>query len=283
MHAAFSGSRGEGREQAGPYRLLEVIGHGGRTTVYRAETPSGVPVAIKIPRRDVDRLTRATRLLQEYAVLARIDHPNVVRLLDSGELRDGTPFVVFELVSGDSLARIIERSGPLPLQRVRHLGMQLLRGCGAVHAAGFVHCDVKSANLLVHATEAGDVLKLVDFGAAGLLGTLGGGGTPAYLAPELVAGGAPSRASDIYACGAVLYEMLAGSPPVTGATVRDLLLRRALLPVDPPSVRRGGSAVSSRLDAVILGALAKNPAARPTSCDDLAASLADALLSGVAS
>ncbi|HWU85910.1 MAG TPA: serine/threonine-protein kinase [Kofleriaceae bacterium] len=284
MHAAFSGPRGgRGREHVGSYHLLEVIGRGSRSTIYRAQAPGGELVAVKIPRPEVDRLTRATRLMHEYAVLGRITHPNVVRLLDAGELGDGTPYLVFELVGGESLARIVERTGPLPLRRVHGLAVQLLSACAAVHAAGFVHCDINSANLLVEATGDGEAVKLVDFSAAGLLGTLGGGGTPAYLAPELISGSAPSRSSDIYACGAVLYEMLTGTPPFTGATVRDLLLRKTLLPIDPPSSRRGGSAIAPRLDAVVLGALARIPAARPASCDELARAFTEALFVGVAS
>ena len=284
MDVAFIRTRGgEGRDHAGPYRLLAVIGRGTRSTIYRAATPGGLPVAVKIPRADVDRLTRATRLLHEYAVLARIDHPNIVRLLDGGELGDGTPYLVLELVPGEPLARIIERGGSLPLPRIGRIAARLLAGCAAVHAVGYVHCDVKSANLFVHATEDGDAVKLVDFSAAGLLGTLGIGDTPAYLAPELIAGSAPSRASDIYACGAVLYEMLAGAPPFAALTGRDQLLRRALLPVDPPSALRGGTAISPQLDAVVLSALAKSPAGRPASCDMLARAFAEALGAGDAS
>lgn len=277
MHAAFSGPRGgEGRDHAGPYRLLAVISRDSTSTLYRAAPPGGTAVAVKIPRPDVDRLTPATRMMHEHAVLSCIAHPNIVRMLDTGELEDGRPYLVFELVPGEPLARIIKRQGPLPLQRIGRIAAQLLSACAAVHAAGFVHCDIKSANLIVHAMEAGDAAKLVGFSAAGLLGTLGGGGTPAYLAPELIAGGAPSRASDLYACGAVLYEMLSGTPPFTDAPGHDLLQRRALLP-DPPSARRGDSAIPPRLDAVVLGALVRSPAARPASCDELARAFAGAL------
>jgi serine/threonine protein kinase len=284
MHPAFSGRRGEAnREHAGPYRLLEMIGRGSTSTIYRAQAPGGPPVAIKVPRPDVDRLMRLTRLMHEQAVLARISHPNVVRLLDAGDLGDGTPYLALELVAGEPLARIVEHAGPLPLRRVRWIAAQLLGACTAVHAAGFVHCDITSGHVLVAPGEEGEVVKLVDFSAAGLLGTLGGGGTPAYLAPEVIAGSAPSRASDLYACGAVVYEMLAGTPPFTGVTSRDILLRKTLLPVEPPSARRGGADISPQLDALILAALAKTPAARPASCDELSRALGEELLAEVAS
>jgi serine/threonine-protein kinase len=256
--------------QAGRYRLLEAIGRGGMSTVYRAAAPDGSIVAIKILRAGLGvHGVLAPQLRHERSVLAQIDHPNVEHAIDDGSLEDGTPFVVLELARGESLVRLA-RGGPLSLARVAAIGRQLLAAVGAVHAAGFVHGDIKSANVVVDSTATRDVIKLVDFGLASAPGTSGNAGTPSYMAPELIAGGSPTHASDIYAIGIVLYEMLTGRPPFAGSTVRELLLRQSFLIADPPSSRRSLDDLSPQLDALILRVLAKDPAARPVSCAALA-------------
>ena len=211
---------------AGRYELIRPLGHGAMATVDLAhDVELERPVALK---RLAENLARdedlQRRFLREARLAARLAHPNVVRVFDVGE-DDGRPFIAMEYVEGETLAELVAERAPLPAAEAARLGTQMCAGLAAAHAAGLVHRDVKPQNLLL---RTDGVLKLGDFGiAAGHDGTrltLAGTvlGTAGYLAPEQARGEEVTAAADIYAVGAVLYELLTGEPSRTAGSLAEL-------------------------------------------------------------
>lgn len=203
---------------AGRYRLDVEIGRGGMGEVWRAydETLArAVAVKLLLPQ-DTDA-TAASRFRLEAQTAGRLNHPNLVGVLDFGEY-DNRLYLVMELVEGDSLARVLSVSGALPAERVAQLAAQAAAGLAAAHQQGIVHRDVKPANLLL---DAGGTLKIGDFGIARFLDDPGAAltatgqivGTGLYLAPERALGRPAGPASDMYSLGCVLYQLLSGRPP----------------------------------------------------------------------
>jgi eukaryotic-like serine/threonine-protein kinase len=257
---------------AGRYRIERELGRGGMATVYLARDEElDRAVAIKILHEHLagDESFYA-RFLREARLASRLSHPNVVRVYDAGEAED-RPFIVMEYVHGAPLAR----SGRLPAGRVVELGMQACTGLQHAHDAGLVHRDIKPANLLV---RDDGVLKIADFGIARAVestrhtqvGTVLG--TAAYLAPEQVAGADASSASDVYALGAVFYELLTGRPPYTFGSLVDLAAQQADGMIVP--VRDVESSVPPELEAAVMHALARDPRFRPASAAELGQELA---------
>ena len=210
------------------------------------------------------------RFVREARLAARLADPHVVRVYDVGD--DGSrPFIAMEYVDGETLAELLRRRGALPVDEAVGLGIQLCHGLAAVHRAGLVHRDVKPQNLLLRTDGQ---LKLGDFGIAlgadGTRLTVAGTvlGTAAYLAPEQARGEDVTAAADIYAVGAVLYELLTGRPVRTPSTLAEL----AEVPeIEPPA------GVTPAVARVVLGCLAAEPGDRPPSAVDVAHELAAAL------
>jgi len=261
---------------AGRYRVERPLGHGAMATVDLArDVELDRPVALKRLAEDrarEDDLRK--RFVREARLAARLADPHIVRVYDVGE-DGGRPFIAMEYVEGETLADLVARRGALPPDEAVELGVQLCHGLAVVHGAGLVHRDVKPQNLLLRKDGA---LKLGDFGIAftvvGTRLTVAGTvlGTAAYLAPEQARGEDVTAAADIYAAGAVLYELLAGRPARSPATIAELAEVAEFAPPEgaPPP-----------LAAVVLSCLAAEPAARPPSAADLAHELAAALpLSG---
>lgn len=206
----------------GQFRLGAQIGSGAAGAIWEAERISdGCRVALKLLRTAVahDSLA-ADRLRREADALGLSWHPNVVELLDDGHLPSGVAYIVMERLHGESLARRLERTGPLSLDELLAVALQACDALEAIHAAGVVHRDIKPSNLFLAETSAGVRLKLVDFGVAQIAWaetrlTRSGMalGTPGYMAPEQEEGGVVDGRSDLYALGGVFYEMLTGSPP----------------------------------------------------------------------
>jgi serine/threonine-protein kinase len=194
-----------------------------------------------------------------------------VAVIDYSVLSDGTPYIVMEHVPGRSLARVIAEQS-IPLSRAVDLFEQILGALAAAHDAGIIHADVKSDNFLVERTGGRDHVTMIDFGLARVAGSsvetdLEGGelmvsGTPEYMAPEVVVGDAPVRASDLYGAGVILYELLTGATPFGGGTAREIMLRHARDTVVSPSLRRPDRDIPHALDLVVVHALAKRPEAR---------------------
>jgi serine/threonine-protein kinase len=257
----------------GRYRLERALGSGGMAVVYCARDEElSRTVAVKLLAEHLmeDREFRQ-RFLREARVAARLSHPNVVAIYDAGE-DDGRPFIVMELVEGETLGNVLARRGRLPPHEVVELGIQAAAGLAHAHARGLVHRDVKPHNLLI---RTDGVLKVADFGIARAVasatrrltsaGTILG--TAAYLAPEQASGETVTAAADIYALGAVFYEALTGSAPFEGRTPFELLTARQRDAVVPVSDRAAG--VPPALEEIVMRCLARKPEYRPASAGEL--------------
>ncbi len=268
---------GSGSTIAGRYSVGETLGRGGMGEV-RAGRDLRLErdVAIKFLSREVAARPKARdRFDAEARAAARLSHPNIVVVYDSGE-HEGVPFLVMERLPGRSLADELTR-GPLAAERVRTLGVEVLAALGAAHAAGIVHRDVKPGNVLL--TPEGTV-KVADFGIAksvdGVDLTTTGMllGTPSYLSPEQLAGQPATPASDIYAVGVMLYEALAGTKPYTGPS--PLALARAVEAGRPTPLHSLRPDAPPDLVAVIERAMEKEPTRRFATADAMAAALTGA-------
>ncbi len=265
----------EGRIVGNRYRLGEVLGRGGMGEVLLAEDLQlRRTVAVKMLHADLlDHRDTRRRFEDEARAAARLTHPNVVGVYDIGEHR-GAPYLVMERMDGPSLAAVLTR-GPLPAERVRRLGLDVLGALAAAHAEGIVHRDIKPSNVLL--TSMGDA-KLADFGAAksnrGRSHTVFGVvvGTPAYLAPERLAGEAASTRSDLYSVGVLLYEALAGRRPFSADSAL-----RALSAANRAELDRWyqGQPTEALLAAVIERAIEVDPAARYGSAAEMAHALSE--------
>jgi len=260
---------------AGRYELVRPLGHGAMATVDLAhDAELDRPVALK---RLAENLARdedlRRRFLREARLAARLAHPNVVRVFDVGE-DDGRPFIAMEYVAGETLAELLARRGRLPAPEAATLGTQMCAGLAASHAAGLVHRDVKPQNLLL-GTDG--VLKLGDFGIAvgneGTRLTLAGTvlGTAGYLAPEQARGEQVTAAADIYAVGAVLYELLSGGPVRTAGSLAELGAEDGF---HPPDLAARAPDAPPELVAAVTACLSYRPEDRPPSAAALARLLA---------
>jgi eukaryotic-like serine/threonine-protein kinase len=259
-------SGGEPRTLAGRYRLDEVIGRGGMSTVYRGtDLALDRVVAVKVA---LDPLVEQSpiylaRFTREAHAAAAIDHPGVVTVYDAGA--DGpTRFIVMEFVHGRSLADILREQSPLDPAQAADIAAQAADALSAAHARGIVHRDIKPANIMV--TPDGSV-KVLDFGIARAVdsGTLTQTatvlGTSAYMSPEQALGQPADARSDIYSLGCVLYEMLTGEPPFIAEVAAAVMHQHVRVQPKPP--RERNPAVPPALDALVMEMLAKSPDDRP--------------------
>ena len=259
------------------YRLGGLLGRGGMAEVFDGyDERLDRPVAVKLlrPEMAADPGIR-DRFEVEARSAARLSHPNVVAVFDTGEEQDGTPYLVMERLPGVTLADRME-PGPVDELWLRKVAGDVLAALGAAHAAGIVHRDVKPGNILL--AEDG-CAKVADFGIAKSLemtGDLTGTGllvgTPAYVAPERLEGRPATERSDLYALGVVLYEALAGTKPFEAGT--PVALANAVLHDVPRPLRELRPDVDPGFAAAIEQAMAKEPAARPASAHEMARLLA---------
>ncbi len=259
-------SGGHRRTLAGRYRLDEVIGRGGMSTVYRATDLSlDRVVAVKVamdPLLERDPVY-AARFKREARAAAALSHAGAVTVFDAGA--DGpTRYIVMEYVEGRDLSQILRDEGPLEPARAANIAEQVADTLAAAHGAGIVHRDIKPGNIMV---SAGDRVKVLDFGiahtadAVTLTQTASVLGTAPYMAPEQAMGHPADARSDIYALGCVLYEMLTGKPPFMGEVAAAVLHQHVRVAPKPP--RELNPSIPPALDALVLQMLAKDPADRP--------------------
>lgn len=251
----------------GRYRLVERLGAGGMSVVWRAfDEVLGRPVAVKVlaARLAGDRAFRH-RIRTEAQASARLLHPHITNVYDYGE-QDSVPYVVMELVDGESLADRLRSGAALPWPEAVTLGRQVAEALAAAHARGVVHRDVTPGNVMLTPVGA----KVVDFGISALVGEQDAGedgallGTPAYLAPERLDGGAVSPASDVYALGLLLYRCLAGRLPWPATSRVEML--RAHLYAEPETLPPVAG-LPAGIAELTARCLAKRPADRPTSAE----------------
>jgi serine/threonine-protein kinase len=259
----------------GRYRLDERLAAGGMGTVWRAEdTLLHRDVAVKVLNEGLSSDERfVERFRREAKAAAGLLHPNVAGVFDYGE-EQGRPFIVMELIEGETLADALARRRSFEPDEVASIGAGVAEGLAAAHAAGFVHRDVKPANVML--TDRGDV-KVMDFGIAapesgtGLTGTGMVMGTARYLAPEQASGKPATPASDVYALGVVLFELLTGAPPFD----RESPVATAMAHVreDPPPVASVRPDTPPWLAGLVDACLAKDPSERPAGAAELGAAL----------
>ena len=247
---------------AGRYILATHVGIGSTATVYRAWDPHEdrvVAVKLFLDRYDADGVDRQCR---ELRTMAHLDHPGLVRLLGGGVDR-GRPFLVAELVEGETLAARLAR-GPLPVERAAAIGADIASGLAHLHSRGVVHRDVKPANILL-CSDTGRA-RLTDFGIARVLGhsvltrTDAVLGTAAYLAPEQVAGETVGVAADVHALGLVLLEALTGEREYPGTTVESAVARLHRPPRVPDEL-------PARLHRALSDSTSRHPGDRPAAAD----------------
>jgi hypothetical protein len=261
------------------YELGRAVGDGGMGEVYEAyDQKLSRRVAVKCLKPGFSG-SHHERFVREVRHAAAFIHPNVVTVFDVGD-DGGSPYFVMELVDGHTLAAELEAKGALPPQEAVRIADAVLAGLAAAHARDLVHRDVKPANVLLGADGS---VKLADFGIAKAVHDAAPGltaandiiGTPTYLSPEQACGEPTGPATDLYAVGILLYEMLAGAPPFRGDSPMATALAHRDAPVPPLADKRPD--VPNRLARAIERALEKNPADRFADADEMRAALADAV------
>ncbi len=261
----------------GRYAIARELGAGGMATVYLAhDIRHDRDVALKVLRPELAAVLGADRFLQEIRISARLDHPHILTLIDSGE-HDGFVWYVLPYVRGESLRARLTREKQLPIEDTVRLAAQVASALDYSHRQGVIHRDIKPENILLHEGEA----VVADFGIALAVRNAGGArltesglslGTPQYMSPEQATGDRELDArSDEYSLTAVVYEMLAGEPPHTGPTVQAVIAK--LLTERPTRIRTVRAAVPEHIDAAIARGLAKVPADRFGSVAQFAAAL----------
>ena len=258
----------------GRYRVLRRIGSGGMADVYCAEDSHlGRQVAIKVlHRRFAQDQEFVERFRREAKSAAGLSHPNVVGVFDRGE-HEGTYYIAMEFLEGQTLKDIVTAEAPLAQERAIDLGLQILQAAGFAHSHGVIHRDFKPHNVIVD--QLGRA-KVTDFGiaragASEMTETGSIMGTAQYLSPEQAQGHAVTATSDIYSIGVMLYEMLAGRLPFDGDSAVAVALKHLSEPPAPISQWRPD--IHPALEAVVMAALAKDPAQRWQSAEDFAAGL----------
>ncbi len=259
-----------GATLAGRYLIEELIGEGGMGRVYRAchhELPRNF--AIKVLFGELAALSEMrARFRMEAESAARLDHPNLVPVVDVGETEEGLLYLAMEYVPGQNLADIIASQGPLDPIRAASLARRLCRGLQHAHDRGMVHRDFKPDNVLVVEEDGIEVPRIADFGLAVLVQDAGGGGrltrkgetmgTPPYMSPEQLTGRPVDARSDLYSLGVVLYEMLTAKTPFEG-TVFDVLRQVATEAPPAMAARAPGVSVPPELERVVMKLLAARP------------------------
>jgi hypothetical protein len=271
---------------ASRYRVISRLGKGGMGEVFRADDLIlGQPVALKfLPEAALSNANLLTRFYDEVRIARQIAHKNVCRVYDIGEL-GGQPYLSMEYIDGEDLAGLLRRIGRLPGDKAIELARKLCAGLAAAHEKGVLHRDLKPANIMI---DGRGEVRIMDFGLAGIAEQLQGmevrNGTPAYMAPEQLAGREVSVQSDIYALGLVLYEMFTGKPPFQADTLAEMVRLREESRVTNPSTLV--AELDKTAERAILRCLEADPKNRPSSALALAAilpggdPLAEALAAG---
>ncbi|WP_437962995.1 TOMM system kinase/cyclase fusion protein (plasmid) [Sorangium sp. So ce119] len=277
------------------YEILAELGEGGFGTVYKArQLATGQLVAIKVLQLGSSgaaqaREKRIARFQREMQLCAQLHHPNIVRLIDSGQADEAVVYSVFEFVPGKDLAQVLAEEGPLDPREARHFMLQILDALGCAHAQGVIHRDLKPANLMIIPTGARRNVLVLDFGIGALTEeatrdektritlTNESVGTPAYAAPEQLRGQPPTPRSDLYAWGLVFLECLTGKRVIAGDTAADVIFNQ--LSTDPVAIP--ATILDHPLGNILRRATAKDAAARNVTTEGLLRELEECDVSGL--
>ena len=267
------------------YTVSRRLGRGGMAAVYLArDSRYDRDVAIKVMHSEIANGVGAERFLREISVAAKLTHPHIVPLLDSGAV-DGTLWFAMPVVEGQSLRERLDRDRQLPIAEAVRIAQDVAGALAYAHAHNVVHRDIKPENVLLSSGSAvvadfGLAKGLEAAGAESLTNTGIAVGTALYMSPEQATGAdTVDGRSDIYSLGCMLYEMLTGEPPYVGKTVQAVIAKRFSDPV--PSPRRLRTTMSQALDDIVMHALAKSPADRFQTAEEFGAALAQAMEAGV--
>jgi eukaryotic-like serine/threonine-protein kinase len=279
--------------ELGSYRLVERLGQGGMGEVWRAEHQLLVrPAAIKLIRGTDERRTPEewrelrARFEREAQVTSTLRSPHTIQLYDFGVTEDGAFYYVMELLDGFDLQALVERFGPVPVDRAIHFLTQICDSLAEAHHFGLVHRDIKPANVYVcRYGRAVDFIKVLDFGLAkpvdpdrgttevSLTGTHAARGTPAFMSPEQALGARSLDArADLYALGCLAYWLVTGKPVFQGQTPLETIVKHVQTPPEPPS-RQTDLPIPAGFDDLVLACLAKNRDDRPADASDVACRL----------
>lgn len=267
------------------YHVLAPIGRGAMGAVYRAKhnvlpTEHAIKVLygnFAVNQRLIERFRR------EAQTIGKLKHPNIVTVGDFGTTEAGLTFLVMKLVEGETLEKTIATDGPFEPHRAARIARQIASGLGEAHRGGFVHRDMKPANIMVSNVDGMDIVKILDFGVVGMLQAAAAAkltaaghivGTPSYMAPEQARTSSVTTAADLYALGCIIYEMLDGQPPFEGLGVAEVLLKHIHEKPKPLKEARG-------LERITMWLLEKDPEKRPMSAMRVIAEL-DRLALGTA-
>ncbi|MGE0398044.1 MAG: serine/threonine protein kinase, partial [Kofleriaceae bacterium] len=270
-----------GKTVDGRYHVIELIGEGGMGKVYLAEhVEIGKRVALKVLHPSYSRMPDLVeRFRREARAASKIGHPNIVDVTDSGTTSDGSVYFVMEYLEGVELGSVIEREGAIDIARALKISSQICRALAAAHAQGIVHRDLKPENVfLITRDGAADVVKVLDFGIAKtteaeaarerrLTSPGMAMGTPEYMAPEQAAGRPADARCDVYALGAIMYEMTTGTPPYSGDNFMEILTKKATQDPPPPNTVR--HEIPSQVSDLVQAAMARNPDHRPQTMETL--------------
>src|SRR5580658_4913474 len=281
-----------GKILGGKFEIVGVLGEGGTGIVYDAiRVAEKDAIALKVIHQHLlgDKQIRA-RFAREATILRRLHGPNLLAVLDSGEIPDprgsggGILYLALPKVDGTALDQLLAQSGPLPLERALDVVLEVCVALSSAHSQGVIHRDLKPANVIL---DGGKRVVVVDFGMAKIV--TGGGtgttaltahnmvfGTPEYMAPEQARGDELDARCDVYATGVMLYELLTGSVPFTGATPLSVLTAHMTMPPPPPSSKNPARRISPALEAVVLHAIAKDPADRYATAAEFATAIVHA-------
>jgi CheY-like chemotaxis protein len=262
---------------AGKYLLESKLGSGSFGAVYRARHISlDNPVALKILQCSVMPSAEAVARFQQEGISAcRINHPNAVSVIDFGVTATGVAYLVMELLEGASLLEELCDKGPMSVSRVGEILLPICDVLAKAHLAGIIHRDIKPPNIFLHRGRTGEIVKVLDFGIAKLVGDAAGSeymtlegdllGTPAYMAPERLSNRPYDGRADVYAVGIMTYQMLTGQLPFIGADPMAIAMQH--MNAAPPPLRDHLPDLPAAVESVVMQALAKNPAERPTAAE----------------
>ena len=282
-----------GRLIGDKFEILDVLGEGGTGIVYDAvRLPGRDPIALKVIHNHLlgDKQIRG-RFTREAAILRRLDGPHLCPILEFGELPDprhegqGLLFIALPKIEGPALDQLLRDEGPLVVERALDIVLQVCKGLKAAHAQGVIHRDLKPANVIM---RGGTHAVVVDFGMAKIVTGYGGTGTtaltshnmvfgtPEYMSPEQARGDELDARCDVYAAGVILYELLTGSVPFSGATPLSVLTAHLTSSPTLPRVRAPERPITVALEAVVMHAIAKDPEKRYATAAAFAAAISKA-------